>query len=330
MFDATKPFKCTSTTAWLNNGALVVNWSGNYGWGQVTFGFDAERNKIICDSECMGKESVTEILRQMVEDSVVLSDVKVNGEFGEWVKKVRILEGLEAGLVFESIMLKQYGSRCHTKFHRELGLFEDRWENDGKIFCVFSHESQNTEHTDEARWMDIDTFTLGAPQDRIKVIKGFTRIEEWSWGCGTNQQGNAMILSIGKPIPRAKSPKNIYRLTITNMHGDADAETVNTYDFKAEEVEKEAEYGLTLFELLSALHFYDGLHHGQQCDFCYSSNKRRELMSKAGLSDKVIDNITDYMDGDCTNDGNTLAMFDGWTLTYFNGAGVEHEVNIQI
>ena len=139
-----------------------------------------------------------------------------------------------------------------------------------------------------------------------------------------------MILTTGNPIPRAKSPKNIYRLVITNMHGDADAETVNTYDFDADKIEKGEEYGLTLFELLEVLHFYDSLHHGQKCDFCYSSSRRRALMSKAGLSDKVTDQITDYMDGDCTNDGNTLAMFDGWTLTYFNEAGVEHEVIIQI
>ena len=139
-----------------------------------------------------------------------------------------------------------------------------------------------------------------------------------------------MILITGKPIPRSKSPKNIYRLVIVNMHGDADAETTNTYDFKTSEVSRSPAHGLGLFELLEVLHFYDKLSQNAQCDFCYSRQKRRELMSNAGFSDKAVDNITDYMDSDCTNLGNSLAMFDGWTLTCFDSNGVEHEVNIQI
>ena len=53
-------------------------------------------------------------------------------------------------------------------------------------------------------------------------------------------------------------------------------------------------------------------------------------MTAAGFKDRVIDLITDYMESDCTNDGNTLAMFDGWAVTWFDPNGVEHEVNIQI
>lgn len=184
MFDTTQPFKCHSTTAWIQGDALYVNWGSNYGFGQLTFGFDRERNKLICGNEFMSKESVTEILRQMVEDSVVLSDVHAGEFMGEWVKKVRIVEEPEAGLIFASIINKQYGGRAFTKFHSELKVFEDRWENDGKIYCVFSHETQNTTLDGEERWLDIDTFKIGSrpdDEDKISVITGFTRIEEWSW-----------------------------------------------------------------------------------------------------------------------------------------------------
>ena len=181
MFDTTQPFKCRSTTAWINDGTLFVSWGSNYGWGQLTFGFDKERNKLICDSEYMSKEAVKEILRQMVEDSVVLSDVKINGETGEWAKKIRIIEGAEADSIFQSVINKEFGGRAFTTFHNELSIFEDRWENDGKIYCVFSHQTQNTTADEETRWFDIDTFRLGDGEDQIAVIKGFTRIEEWSW-----------------------------------------------------------------------------------------------------------------------------------------------------
>ena len=184
MFDTTQPFKCHSTTAWMQNGALFINWGSNYGFGQLTFDFDRERNKLICGNEFMSKESVAEILRQMVEDSVVLSDVRAGEFIGEWVKKVRILEEPEASAIFASIIGKHFGGRAFTKFHSELQVFEDRWENDGKIYCVFSHETQNTTPDEEERWLDIDTFKIGSGpdgEDKISVITGFTRIEEWSW-----------------------------------------------------------------------------------------------------------------------------------------------------
>ena len=174
--------KCNSTSAWMQDGMLFVNWSGNLGWGQLTFSFDSERHKLVCNSEFMGKESVAEILRQLVEDSVVLSDVKIDDELGRWVKKVRILDELEAGAVFSMILQKQLGSRTFTRFHRELQIFEDRWEDDGKVFCVYSHETQNTALDEDVRWMDIDTFKVTAnDDDHITIITGFTRIEEWSW-----------------------------------------------------------------------------------------------------------------------------------------------------
>lgn len=139
-----------------------------------------------------------------------------------------------------------------------------------------------------------------------------------------------MILTIGNPIPQ-NNPKSVYRLTINNMHGDADANTTNHYHFQPQlDLAKEPEHGLSLFELVEVLNFYDNLTHSHQCDFCYSSGKRRTLMASAGIKDRVIDRITDYMDSDCTNDGNTLAMFDGWAVTWFDSNGVEHEVNIQI
>lgn len=184
MFDTTQPFKCHSTTAWMQNGAFFINWGSNYGFGQLTFDFDRERNKLICGNEFMSKESVAEILRQMVEDSVVLSDVRAGEFIGEWVKKVRILEGPEASAIFASIIGKHFGGRAFTKLHSELQVFEDRWENDGKIYCVFSHETQNTTLDEEERWLDIDTFKIGSgpdDEDKISVITGFTRIEEWSW-----------------------------------------------------------------------------------------------------------------------------------------------------
>lgn len=138
-----------------------------------------------------------------------------------------------------------------------------------------------------------------------------------------------MILTTGNPIPQ-NNPKSSYRLTINHMHGDADANTTNSFLFKAKDVDKEPEYGLNLFELIEVLNYFDNLTHGYKCDFCYSSGKRRSLMTAAGFKDRVIDLITDYMESDCTNDGNTLAMFDGWAVTWFDPNGVEHEVNIQI
>ena len=138
-----------------------------------------------------------------------------------------------------------------------------------------------------------------------------------------------MILIVGKPIPQ-NNPKSVYQLAINNMHGDADANTTNHYHFKDSEIDKEIEHNLSLFTLIEVLNYFDNLSHSQQCDFCYSSGKRRSMMTAAGFKDRVIDIITDYMDGDCTNDGNTLAMFDGWAVTWFDADGVEHEVNIQI
>ena len=50
--------------------AFSINWhSDDLGFGQVTFDYDINENKLHIDSECMSKEFVKELLCRMVDNS---------------------------------------------------------------------------------------------------------------------------------------------------------------------------------------------------------------------------------------------------------------------
>jgi len=103
------------------------------------------------------------------------------------------------------------------------------------------------------------------------------------------------------------------------MHGDADA-----YSESTRSTSDPYSGIVSLCDLIKVIEDF-----GSDCQFFYSSEYREEVLKQAGFSDEFINNITDYMEGDCTNDGNTMAMFDGYDLVYFDADGVEHEVTVE-
>ena len=134
-------------------------------------------------------------------------------------------------------------------------------------------------------------------------------------------------LVVVKQISKPKV-KNIYRVVVEFMHGDADGTTYVTFDFPADRPNsgvEEWEPGLN--ELLTYLHAFFSLHHNAGCDFRMRSKFRKDVLNKAGLDDMAIDRVEEagMWEGDITCEG-YMAAPEAVTITYFNDFGVEHSV----
>lgn len=121
-------------------------------------------------------------------------------------------------------------------------------------------------------------------------------------------------IKILQPIVEKQNPKNKYRLTITFMHGDADAETIETYGFFPNDPNL-----IPMVELFTGLPSYLEL---------YTSSEWRMYLQGQGYDAGFIDRVLDMLIYDITNDGNSLAVPHSTRLTYFNEDGVEHTTRI--
>ena len=128
-----------------------------------------------------------------------------------------------------------------------------------------------------------------------------------------------MEIVIGEPVTN-NNPKNCFRLTINHMHGDADAKTTTTHTFKG------VSYGnVSLKTLVAAIELAKTLGH----DFFYSREYRNKALQYAGFSDEIIEQITDFMESDSTNDGNTYAIWEDYTIVFFDENGIKHHVEVR-
>ena len=116
------------------------------------------------------------------------------------------------------------------------------------------------------------------------------------------------------PIVAKQNPRDRYRLTIPFMHGDADAQTEETYTFFPNDP-----YLLPIVELFSSLPAYLQL---------YTTSEWRMYLKGRECTDEFIDRILDMLVYDVTNDGNSLAIPETIKLTYFNEVGIEHATRI--
>lgn len=129
---------------------------------------------------------------------------------------------------------------------------------------------------------------------------------------------------IGEPVKKASLPKNVMKINVENMHGDADQYTTSSYKFNlsvAKDVET-AEHILSIYEI------FKNLDHNSQCDFMYSNANRFRILHDNGITDNnVIDRVFDLVfERDCTNDGNTWALPQSLNIVYYNEVGTEFHV----
>jgi hypothetical protein len=111
-------------------------------------------------------------------------------------------------------------------------------------------------------------------------------------------------LEIGAPVNRPNR-RNTYKITVSNMHGDADAYTkVIVYRTKKEDVIKIIDFAEWAYELGG---------YGSQ-------NQMWDVAQKM--------KVYDIVEGDATNDGQTPAAPRIEKVTYFDDEGVEHNVKI--
>jgi hypothetical protein len=134
-------------------------------------------------------------------------------------------------------------------------------------------------------------------------------------------------LVVVKQISKPKI-KNIYRVVVEFMHGDADGTTYATFDFPADRPNsgvEEWEPGLD--ELLTYLNAFFSLHHNAGIDFTEGGKFKKEVLNKAGLEDDAINRVDEagMWESDITCEGRQ-AFPEAVTITYFNDFGVEHSV----
>jgi hypothetical protein len=130
-----------------------------------------------------------------------------------------------------------------------------------------------------------------------------------------------MKLIIGAPV-QINTPKNEYELVISHMHGDADAYTESKYTF--DDLESSDKSNPSLAELLTVIQIASDAGY----EFFENRFTRSDTLKEQGFSDDFIDEITDFMVCDCTND-NSYAQFDGYELFYYDKNGTKFNVTVE-
>jgi hypothetical protein len=134
------------------------------------------------------------------------------------------------------------------------------------------------------------------------------------------QIGTTMDFIIEKAIPAEKAPKDIYRLHVVGMSGDADHYETNTRDFSDMQEPKMRK----IIAIMIA---------GFQTHCLYNDKLQDEAIEKAAEGTDIkypTDVYTDMVGYDITNDGQTRCSPDEMYVTWFNCFGTEHKVAIEL
>ena len=136
-------------------------------------------------------------------------------------------------------------------------------------------------------------------------------------------------LLVEKKVSKPKV-KDIYRVKVEFMHGDADGTTYKTFDFPSEFPNLSVEeWDPTLNELLTYLTAFFSLEHNAGCDFTSGGKFKKKVLNDAGLDDDAIDRVEEagMWEHDITCE-DRMARPEAVTISYFNGLGVEHKVKV--
>jgi hypothetical protein len=135
-------------------------------------------------------------------------------------------------------------------------------------------------------------------------------------------------LKIGSPIVSNAKPKKVFELTVKYMHGDADAYTRESWQFK--DLDSVAEgFDSTHFTLGNVLAFLDAYNAAPWNSRCGVSNSL-SLAELLQINEEILEELgeCDFFPGDCTNDYQSLAMIDGFELYYWNESGLKCKVEV--
>ena len=120
-------------------------------------------------------------------------------------------------------------------------------------------------------------------------------------------------LVIGKPVVQEKTPKDIFRMHVKVMHGDADMYTTKIWDVERKDLVEL--YG-TLYMFLR----YFALCHNSACD---------EHRVEEAIGKDWHDTFSNLVGGDVTCESR-WAMAEEVKITYFSPEGIESDVIIEL
>lgn len=138
-------------------------------------------------------------------------------------------------------------------------------------------------------------------------------------------------LIIGDRVDAAPRPKNVFKLNLKFMHGDADAYTYKEiyFDCAGQAVEDNK---LTLNSALSYCHIISKLEHNTKYKLLKSQNylQLKKHLVNEGMSESEADIIFDSQlcELDLTSDYNFYANLEYFILTSFDSDGDEFSVNV--
>ena len=191
MFNDDPPI-CSSAEVFAVKGSntIYVNFSGNFGFGQISFRFDTERNKIAINNEFLGKEEIKAIFNKMIDSESFLNDFTIENKDtntsvrGEWKKETTILKKEDADVLFKKIKNKQYF--CKSDDFKD-GKFLTSFEDGDITYIVVSSKHQNkwndfSEDSKVSRFFDLFTSSIEKTKDPIfESLLGFEVIKKVEW-----------------------------------------------------------------------------------------------------------------------------------------------------
>ena len=120
-----------------------------------------------------------------------------------------------------------------------------------------------------------------------------------------------------------KNPRNTYEISVTYMHGDADAYSTGIARYTGHEKAKLGfEYGVLLA--------WVNLNHNHKCDMLDSYKRRVDWLYSVGVTQESVDEISDkfFSEGDYTIRDGTIAMIESVKVFYYDPDGVKFNVNM--
>ena len=175
-----------------NPNRIYVNWSGNFGFGQISFAYDNERKKLSVNNEYLDKEQVKAIFCKIIDNGSYFNDVMIVGKdgkehrLGEWKKFTTSLIEEESNKVFKQIKAKKL--KCLNdgfKNEKFYFLFADA-ESEEITYEVICDKEQvywndNSEESNTSIYFDLYTYSLGDKKQEIKTILGYLQILKNEW-----------------------------------------------------------------------------------------------------------------------------------------------------
>lgn len=134
-----------------------------------------------------------------------------------------------------------------------------------------------------------------------------------------------ITFTVTAPVVKAPPVPDTYVLKVKAMHGDGELYDERLLLFKRSNPGRQA-------LLCTTIEIFHKLETGADAEWLSDPSDWETFIEGAGINTDHISNVNDWVfdmiPSDVTTNGNSLASYDGFTLTYIDDKGVEWDVTI--